>query len=785
MTTATSVPWGQESSLYNLNSDHYDLHYVVTYALWGADPATTPELYGGPLTDAEARERSRLDPAIGGVSRDNTFSINVNALNGDEHELAWNASETFAVLVGLTVVETDAGFDPSGSPDDDFATIVFSHLPDDHPASGRASIGRTSISVLNKNGTGYIEDSAYMNGDIEINPNKDINQKKTSYIHELAHAFDINGTEKSGLDPQIDNEMIISVSYNDVVGASFVHFDELYFHDSLMYLPQTPMIADILAIDFLWGLADEIMHGDTTYGVNSNTGMHWDTLLAEMAEPGNHTAMTIMDTGGYDTLNFSDHDPELHGLPLRINMNPYWSSDVYSTQMNFIIGPDTWIERAIGGIGDDHITGNIIDNDLIGNAGNDTLLGGPGNDTLHGGPGADVLDGHTGNDTAIYSDSPSRVDVRLSGTVIDHGDAAGDTLIDIENLTGSAYNDTLAGNAQDNILIGNAGNDLLWGSGGNDTLQGGPGNDRLVGNAGLDTIAYLDSPAGVTINLAASTLTGGHANGDTLPRSTEITTTREDGTTWTETFVDVENITGSGHNDNLTGDARANTLNGAAGNDILAGLAGADVLTGGPGSDTADYSASDTGVKVRLHSLTATYGHAQGDTFGKLLPVPYTQGDGSQATDLLPDIENLTGSGHNDVLAGDRRNNILNGQAGDDTLYGGPGGGDDTILGGPGNDRIYGGAGNDRLTGGPGNDVLVPGAGQDVLIFAPGDGEDVVRKFNPLEDSIDLTGFNLDENTNLVVTAQGSDYLLDLRPYDGGTVTFTEIQQDGEFVFVA
>ena len=47
--------------------------------------------------------------------------------------------------------------------------------------------------------------------------------------------------------------------------------------------------------------------------------------------------------------------------------------------------------------------------------------------------------------------------------------------------------------------------------------------------------------------------------------------------------------------------------------------------------------------------------------------------------DSLPDIENLTGSDHNDILAGDRRNNEITGNAGNDTLYGGPGGGDDVI----------------------------------------------------------------------------------------------------------
>ena len=48
---------------------------------------------------------------------------------------------------------------------------------------------------------------------------------------------------------------------------------------------------------------------------------------------------------------------------------------------------------------------------------------------------------------------------------------------------------------------------------------------------------------------------------------------------------------------------------------------------------------------------------------------------------------------HDDILAGDRRDNDIDGGAGNDTLYGGPGGGDDVMAGGLGNDRLFGGPG--------------------------------------------------------------------------------------------
>ena len=70
------------------------------------------------------------------------------------------------------------------------------------------------------------------------------------------------------------------------------------------------------------------------------------------------------------------------------------------------------------------------------------------------------------------------------------GDAAGDTFVDIENLTGSDYNDTLKGDNGDNILTGGLGDDYLFARDGNDTLIGGAGNDVLHGrnddDLGLD-----------------------------------------------------------------------------------------------------------------------------------------------------------------------------------------------------------------------------------------------------------------------------------------------------------
>src|SRR5215468_3225408 len=156
------------------------------------------------------------------------------------------------------------------------------------------------------------------------------------------------------------------------------------------------------------------------------------------------------------------------------------------------------IENLAGSVFDDSLTGDNGANVLTGNAGNDSLSGLGGDDILIGGAGADHLDGGAGTNTASYASSPGAVVVDLAAGTGSGGDAEGDTLVNIENITGSAFADRLTGD-------GNA-----------NTLNGGAGDDLLIGGAGSDTASYAASGAAVTVSLAARTGAGGDAQGDTL-----------------------------------------------------------------------------------------------------------------------------------------------------------------------------------------------------------------------------------------------------------------------------
>jgi Ca2+-binding RTX toxin-like protein len=280
----------------------------------------------------------------------------------------------------------------------------------------------------------------------------------------------------------------------------------------------------------------------------------------------------------------------------------------------------------------ENITGSAHADTITAATTGGTMRGGDGDDTLVGGAGVDILDGEGGNNTVSYANSTLgvTVDLRLATAQVSAGNASGDTLTNIQNLTGSSFDDTLMGGTSAGVLRGSTGND---------TLISGAGNDTLDGGADMDTASYANATSAVSVNLA---LTGAQNTSGA----------------GTDTLISIENLTGSAYNDNLNGDGNANILMGGAGNDTLDGAAG---------DDTASYANATSAVTVNL-----SLGVAQ-DTLGAGL-------------DTLLNFENLTGSAYNDTLRGDDDINLLTGGAGDDSLVGG--GGDDTIDGEDGNDVL-------------------------------------------------------------------------------------------------
>jgi len=141
----------------------------------------------------------------------------------------------------------------------------------------------------------------------------------------------------------------------------------------------------------------------------------------------------------------------------------------------------------------DTVSGTAAADVIDGFGGNDTLTGGAGADVLRGGAGADALNGGADTDTASYFTSGTGMQVSLASGLGIGGEAQGDTLTGIENVSGSQGSDSLYGNAAVNLLQGWNGNDILVGRAGKDTLTGGAGADRFLYAATAESVVGVNA----------------------------------------------------------------------------------------------------------------------------------------------------------------------------------------------------------------------------------------------------------------------------------------------------
>ncbi len=382
----------------------------------------------------------------------------------------------------------------------------------------------------------------------------------------------------------------------------------------------------------------------------------------------------------------------------------------------------------------ENLTGTAGSDKLTGNAAVNTLDGGAGNDTLAGLGGADKLIGGEGKDTADYTVSAVGVTVNLSAGTAIGGDAAGDTLVSIENVTGSNNADILTGSAEANIING---------LGQNDTIEGGAGADTMDGGTGVNTLSYEGS-GGVTFSLDALLAATGDAEGDAA--------------------FNFQNLSGSlTGDDTLRGNSGNNTIAGNGGNDTLSGGLGGDTLDGGSGFDTADYS-HDGGVDIDLQSASFG-GAAAGDSFISIEAIIGGNGDNTIKGDDLDNVvtvdtgtNSLQGRGGLDTLTGGDGQDLLNGGAGDDTLSGRAD--NDELQGGANQDTLDGGRGADTLTGGTDNDELTGGLGRDTFIFNGGNaGQDTITDWQDGTDTIEFNSGLVDSFADLTIAGNGTTHV--------------------------
>lgn len=384
-----------------------------------------------------------------------------------------------------------------------------------------------------------------------------------------------------------------------------------------------------------------------------------------------------------------------------------------------------------GGEGDDTLL-NI--EGVIGSSFNDTLIGDSNNNALEGYVGDDILDGGAGIDRAVYQSASSGVAVSLdvAGPQLVGADQGLDTLVSIEGIVGSRYNDT---------LIGNAGSNLFEDRGGDDLVNGGDG---------IDSVAYSVGVGGVVVDLAIvgpQSIGGGRGN---------------------DTLISIENVGGSFFDDALYGDTSANSLSGLDGSDLLVARAGNDILAGGAGDDTllggddTDFLLSDAGDDLidGGDGLDLALYISEGGPVSVSLANSGPQSvGGGQGVDTLINVEGLIGSNFDDSLSGDS-----------------------------GHNQLAGGAGNDTIDGSLGDDIIIGGPGSDVFLY--GLGSKTIGDFTPGADRLDISSLGFDSFASLqpFLSQQGSSAVLTL-VYGGvdHTTTFHNVALSslgsGDFIF--
>ena len=420
-----------------------------------------------------------------------TITVNISGisdLNG--RNLALTALQQWSSITGISFVQTGGAAqitftdnDPDGGA---FTESTYSGM---NIATSHVNIDAAWLTAYGSSVGGY----AYQ-----------------AYLHEIGHALGLghagnyNTTANYPYDALYQND-----AWSTTVMSYFSQTENTYFAGQGFddaYLV-TPMVADILAMQQMYGLSTTTRNGDTTYGFNSNAGNPYNAAVLF------NVAYTIFDTGGTDTMDFSGYD-----VAQVLNLNPESFSSIGTLDGNVSIARGTIIEYAIGGGGADVIIGNSVANVITGGDGIDNLTGGAGTDTFRdtkAGLNGDAITDFGAGDRIVITDAAlAGFTFNVTGNTLTY---AGGSLTLGQGTSGGALVSSAAagGGVQLTLQVrdvandfnGDGRSDVLWHSStGRVTDWLGQANGGFVGN-----FSNADGQAGTDWHIVGT----GDFNGDT------------------------------------------------------------------------------------------------------------------------------------------------------------------------------------------------------------------------------------------------------------------------------
>lgn len=305
------------------------------------------------------------------------------------------------------------------------------------------------------------------------------------FMHEIGHVLGLKHPHDNGGTgrPTLSQ---LGLADMDVDWATIMSYADDFNWNTRLWDPATPMILDVLGLQYIYGKNMSSNAGDTTFQL-AQTNFYqtlWDAS-------GNDTVSAAGSSSGW-TIHLPDK--QLSQLvDTKVGLASV-SSEFSLTSPRTLYWLAGTLENAIGGNGDDSIFGSNDGNSLQGGGGNDALHGGAGNDTFDhvsaNRAGNDTFHGGTGDDV-FFLDS-------AGDQVIEYAGEGSDTIW-------AGFNFSLASNPHiENLRALGSSGLKLTGNGNGNTISGTTGNDLIDGGGGIDLLLGSASRSNYTLSKSAS-----------------------------------------------------------------------------------------------------------------------------------------------------------------------------------------------------------------------------------------------------------------------------------------